>query len=80
MFTDVRVVTNLTTITFVVKFAKCIMVFLTELSSVNLITKVTDVRMVVNVTMVNSDTKVASFSSVMFIVARFPPSSGVVEA
>jgi len=67
------VVTNLTTVNFIVKFANFIMVFLTEVSSVTLITKVTDFRMVANVTTVTYVTKVASFPSVMYIVARSPP-------
>jgi len=67
------VVTNLTTVNFIVKFANFIIVFLTEVSSVTFITKVSDIRMVPNVTMVTYVTKIASFPSVMYIVARSPP-------
>jgi hypothetical protein len=79
MVTGVRVVTDLTTLNFVVKFANFIVVFLTEVISVTFIIKVTDVTMVVNMIVVTSVTKDASFPSVMFIVARLPPPQGVVE-
>jgi hypothetical protein len=65
------VVTDPTTVTFVVKSVNFIMVFLTEVSSVTHITKVTDVRMVAKVTMVTFVTKVASFPSVMIIVVSY---------